>query len=183
MERPAHHPVPGAERRKSRWLLHGLVGALALAPILALMSFTPDSWWRRNGFTEYPGTFVRVSDNDYRLCRPWGAGGSQPPHRNPALRMTERQGSVLGGAEANFAVLLPKSAHIDAIYCGAALSPAALSECSGKSCAEPMRIIVDDGQYTGGRGVILGFQAGRAKPRERIAVGFWVLWSDRNRPS
>ncbi|HWC62156.1 MAG TPA: hypothetical protein VG501_00940, partial [Rhizomicrobium sp.] len=70
------------------------------------MSFTPDSWWRRNGFSEYPGTYVRLSDNDYRLCRPWGgpAGGSRPPHRDAALRISERRGELEGGKEANFAV-------------------------------------------------------------------------------
>jgi hypothetical protein len=174
VKRPSPPPAPG----KKPLLLRSLIAIAATAPILALMSYTPGSWWRRNGFTDYPGTFVRVSENDYRLCRPWG--GARPPHKDPALRVTGRLGSVAGGEEANFAVLLPASAHIDAIYCGAAPSPAPLQECSGNRCAAAMHIIVDDGQYTRGRGVILGFEARKADPGRQIAVGFWVLWSARN---
>jgi hypothetical protein len=174
MDRPA---APLAFKKKPL-ILRGLIALLAIAPILALMSYTPDSWWRRNGFTEYPGNYVRLSANDYRLCRPWGGSParSRPPHRDPSLRVTERLGSILGRDEANFAVLLPKSAHIDAIYCGASLVSAPLSECSTRSCAEALHIIVDDGQYTLGRGVILGFQARKAQPDQRVGVGFWVLW-------
>jgi hypothetical protein len=172
MDKPPH--LNWAGRPEAR-LARGLIAAAATLPILALLSFSPMSWWKQSGFTSYPGTFVRVAGDDYRLCRPWSRQFPQT-RQDPSLKVTARFGTVLGRQESNFAVLLPKAAQVTAIYCGAAPVSSPLSECSGAHCAEPLKAQVEDGVYTLGRGVIFSIRTKAASPGQRTNVGFWVMW-------
>ena len=167
MERPPHN-FPGA--RRNPWIVRGMIAAVAALPVMAYLSWTPASWWERSGFLSYPGNYVRLGDNHYRLCRPWprtGFGGE---------RLSGRTGWVTGKRDDNFAVLLPAAARITAIYCGAAPAQKPLAECTNAHCAEAVRALVDDGVYTRGRGVIFNVRAPQAAPAQRTAVGFWVAW-------
>jgi hypothetical protein len=163
---------PAIPDRKS-WSVRWLIAAAAPLPIMALLSFSPVSWWKQSGFESYPGTFVRVGDDDYRFCRPWG---KQFPAKDRSIQMTARFGSVTGRQESNFAVLLPQDARVTAIYCGAALAESGLSECSSRRCIPPVHAQVEDGVYTRGRGIVFSFRARAAKPGQRTDVGFWVMW-------
>ena len=133
------------------------------------------SWWMQSGFIDYPGTYVRVSPDDYWLCRPWG--GQLPGSRQDATtHVTSRFGSVTGAAQGNFAVLLPDKARIVAVYCGAAPASQPLAECAGKHCAIPTHFQVEDGLYTKGRGITFSVRAHTTDPAQRSDVGFWVVW-------
>jgi hypothetical protein len=155
--------------------VRALIAIAAPLPILALMYLAPMSWWKASGFITYPGTYVRVAPDNYWLCRPW------PQHALPAVgdastRVTARFGSVLGARQTNFAVLLPKTARVTAIYCGDAPPSSPLAECSGTHCAQPALFQVEDGFYTMGRGITFNVRVKTAKPDQRTNVGFWVMW-------
>jgi hypothetical protein len=161
-----------------RWPLRWVVAGIAVLPLLALMALTPMSWWKASGFVSYPGTFVRVGDNDYWLCRPWA---KRPPQtfQDPRAHLTARFGTVTGNRQSNFAVLLPGTARITAIFCGDAPASHALGECTGSHCAVPAHFQIEDLVYTRGRGVTFSVRARPAKPEQRTDVGFWVAWTDR----
>jgi hypothetical protein len=167
MERAAHD-MPGA--RKNPWILRGAIAAIAALPVITYLSWTPASPWRQNGFLTYPGNFVRLADNHYRLCRPWPKTGWS------GQNLSGRVGWITGKGNGNLAVLLPAGARITAIYCGAAPAQKPLRECTNAHCAETVRTFVDDSVYTKGRGVIFNVWAPGAPPAQRTDVGFWVAW-------
>jgi hypothetical protein len=152
-----------------------LIAAIAPLPILALMVLAPISWWKASGFIAYPGTYVRAAPDNYWLCRPWPRHALPAP-QDSSTRMATRFGSVFGAKQSNFAVLLPRSAHVTAIYCGAAPPSSPLAECSGSHCAQPANFQVEDGIYTLGRGVTFSVRAKTADPDRRTDVGFFVMW-------
>jgi hypothetical protein len=160
---------------KNPWPVRALIAGVGTLPLLALMAVTPMSWWKQSGFTSYPGTYVRMRSGNYWLCRPWN--GRMPESRKDAqTKMTARFGTVTGTKESNFAVLLPRTARVTAIYCGAAPASHTLGECAGTHCALPAHFQVEDGLYTLGRGVIFSVRMRAAKPDSRSDVGFWVAW-------
>jgi len=169
MEKPEH----GLPRRKNPWILRGLIAAIAALPAIAYLSWTPASWWERSGFLAYPGTFVRLGDNHYRLCRPWPKTGLSADH---VEHFAARRGWIAGRQDFNLAVLLPKTAQVTAIYCGAAPAPSAPTECTNAHCPEGIHALVDDSVYTRGRGVIFNIRDLTARPSQRTNVGFWVIW-------
>jgi hypothetical protein len=174
MDRPLH-PVSASKPGRKPWPLRGLIAAIAVLPLLALMALTPISWWKASGFTSYPGTFVRVGQSDYWLCRPW-ANASPRNFGVAGANVTARFGTITGAGQSNFAVLLPRTARITAIFCGDAPASWPLGECSGRHCAVPAQFQIDDGVYTKGRGVMFSVRARAAKPDQRTDVGFWVIW-------
>jgi hypothetical protein len=167
MERPPNQ-VPGMW--KNPWMVRGAIAVIAALPVIAYLSWTPASWWERSGFLTYPGNYVRLADNHYRLCRPWPKAGWA------GQRLSGVTGWITGKGNENLAVLLPAGARITAIYCGAAPAHAALRECTNAHCPESMRAMVDDGVYTNGRGVIFNVRVPQAAPAARTDVGFWVAW-------
>jgi hypothetical protein len=170
MKKPDHGMPP---RFKNPWALRGLIAAVAVLPVMAYLSWTPLSWWSASGFLTYPGTFMRVSDDHYRTCRPWPKAGIGANHRE---RLASRSGWITGKKDFNLAVLLPQTAQITAIYCGAAPAPSSPAECTNAHCPEGIHAVVDDGVYTRGRGVIFSVRDRTAKPDQRTNVGFWVTW-------
>jgi len=170
MEKPDHDTPP---RFMNPWILRGLIAAIAALPALAYLSWSPASWWTRSGFLAYPGTFVRLGDNHYRLCRPWPKAGIGANHRE---QLTVRSGWIAGKKDFNLAVLLPKTAQVTAIYCGAAPAPSSPAECTNAHCPEDIHALVADGIYTSGRGVIFNVRDLTAQPGQRTNVGFWVTW-------
>ena len=170
MEKPKH----GLPRRKNPWILRGLIAAIAVLPPVAYLSWTPASWWERSGFLAYPGNFVRVSDNHYRLCRPWPKAGIAAA--DPLAQLASRGGWITGKRDSNFAVLLPRTARVTAIYCGAADAPSPPGECTNAHCPETIHAMVDDSVYTRGRGVIFNVRDLTASPGQRTNVAFWVTW-------
>jgi hypothetical protein len=163
MERPLHD-MPGA--RKNPWIVRGAVLAVAALPIISFLIWTPASWWKQNGFLSYPGTFVRLADNHYRLCRPWPKAGWR------GEQLSGRVGWITGKGNQNLAVLLPAGARITAIYCGAAPAQKPLSECTNAHCPESVRALVDDSVYTKGRGVIFNVWVPQAAPATRTVSGW-----------
>jgi len=160
---------------KPRALALALIAAAAPLPILALMYLAPMSWWKASGFLAYPGTYVRISPDNYWLCRPWPRRGLPVP-QDSSTHMATRFGSVFGDRQGNFAVLLPQTAEVTAIYCGDAMPSSPLAECSGTHCAQPANFQIEDGIYTLGRGVTFSVRAKTANPAQRTDVGFWVMW-------
>ena len=140
----AAHPIQWS------WSTRVLVAAIAAAPILALMSTTPESWWKQSGFETYPGTYVRMTGDNYPLCRPW-RDPVPGAHKEKGVHVTTRSGVLEGGFESNFAVLIPQNARVTAIYCGAAGAAAPLSDCSVIRCPVPAHIQMEDSIYTRGR--------------------------------
>ena len=126
MDKPRHLVCARKPARKS-WPVRGLIAAIAALPLLALMALTPISWWKASGFISYPGTFVRVGQGDYWLCRPW-AKASPRNFGAPGGQITARFGTVTGVRQSNFAGLLPQTARITAIYCGDAPASMPLGE-------------------------------------------------------
>ena len=170
MEKPDHGTPP---RHKNPWALRGLIAAIAVLPVLAYLSWTPASWWTRSGFLAYPGTFVRVSDSRYRLCRPWPKTGIGANHLE---QLASRAGWIASRRDFNLAVLLPKTAQVTAIYCGSAPAPASPAECTNSHCSTGIQALVNDNVYTRGRGVIFNFRDLTDQPGQRTNVGFWVTW-------
>ena len=117
-----------------------------------------------------------MGKNDYWLCRPWAKASPQTFH-NTGAHLTARFGTVTGNRQSNFAVLLPDTARITAIFCGDAPASHALGECTRAHCAVPAQFQIDDGVYTRGRGVTFRVRAPSAKPDQRTDVGFWVSWT------
>ena len=175
MDKPLHLV---AAARPIRWPLRWVLAGIAVLPLLALMALTPISWWKASGFTSYPGTFVRIGQNDYWLCRPWAKRVPQT-FQDPGAHLTARFGTVVGTKQSNFAVLLPDTARITAIFCGDAPAAQALGECTGSHCAVPAQFQIDDGIYTRGRGVMFSVRARPANSEQRTDVGFWVAWTNR----
>jgi hypothetical protein len=170
----------GPKPQRPPWPVRALIAVAAPLPLLALMVLAPLSWWKASGFLTYPGTYVRVAPDNYWLCRPW------PRHALPVVRGTlvaTRFGSVLGAEQTNFAVLLPQTARVTAIYCGDAAPSSPLLECSGTHCAQPAHFQVEDGIYTLGRGVTFSVRAKTSNPAQRTNVGFWVMWSEARPPT
>ena len=101
---------------------------------------------------------------------------AQGRHRRRRQQLAVRSGWITGKKDFNLAVLLPRTAEVTAIYCGAAPAPAAPAECTNAHCPEGLHALVDDGIYTGGRGVIFNIRDLTAKPGQRTNVGFWVTY-------
>ena len=157
------------------WLARVLAAIIAAIPILALMNLTPMSWWKQSGFDTYPGTYVRMTGDAYWICKPWN-GRTPETRKDAATKMATAFGTVTGQVESNFAVLLPRTARVTAVYCGAAAPSHPLAECAGTHCAEPAHFQIEDGVYTLGRGVIFSARMKSAKPDQATKVGFWVMW-------
>lgn len=162
---------------KWNWTTRFFVAAIAAVPIIALMSTTPESWWKQSGFETYPGTYVRMTDDNYPLCRPW-RDPVPGAHREAGVHLTTRFGMLSGSYERNFAVLLPGDAKVTGIYCGMAPARQTLKDCSVVRCPVNGHIQVEDSIYTRGRGVIFSFRNHDAKPGQPTQVGFWVMWKE-----
>jgi hypothetical protein len=163
------------DRRYRLTPAHFLIAALASLPLLALMSRTPASWWVQSGFETYPGTYVRMTNDNYGLCRPW----REPvpgTHKEPGVHVTTRFGDITGGIESNFSVLLPATAHVTAIYCGTGRGAGPLSECSVLKCPVPAHAQLEDSLFTRGRGIEFSFRAKTTDPGQKTRVGYWILW-------
>ena len=154
---------------------HLLIAILASLPLLALMSRTPASWWVQSGFETYPGTYVRMTSDNYGLCRPWREP-TPGAHRSQGLHVTSRFGELSGAEESNFAALIPANAHVTAIYCASAPATSPLADCSVLRCPMPMHIQVEDSIFTLGRGVVFSFRNKAARPGQQTKVGFWIEW-------
>lgn len=171
------HPIRAMLRRPDgpRWLprLAALVIAGLAAVIITIMP--PPSWWAGSGFDTDPGNFIRKHAIDYPLCAAWPPGSTALPRLN-AVRVASRTGLLRGADESNFALLLPKSAQVTAVYCAASAPSRALSECSLTRCAPPVRALVEDNLYRHGRGIIFSFRNRAAHADPSTHVGFWVVW-------
>lgn len=171
------HPVRETLRKSEglRWLPRLM--ALAAAGVVAViyMLLPPQSWWAGSGFDTDPGNFVRKHAIDYPLCAAWPTGSGTMPRLN-ASHVTSRIGLLRGANESNFALLLPRSAQVTAVYCASASSSRAMSECSLTRCAPPVRALVEDNLYTHGRGIIFSFKNRAARADPSTHVGFWVVW-------
>jgi len=171
------HPVRGTLRRPdgSRWLPRLVALAAACAVAIIFMLLPPPSWWAGSGFGSDPGNFIRKHAIDYPLCAAWPAGSIAMP-RLSTSHVESRTGLLNGADEGNFALLLPKSARVTAVYCASAAPSHPLSECSLTRCAPPVRALVEDNLYTHGRGIIFSFRNRTARADPSTHVGFWVVW-------
>ena len=160
---------------KWSWATRFFVWAIAALPIIALMSTTPMSWWKQSGFESYPGTYVRMTDDNYPLCRPW-RDPIPGAHKQAGVNVSTRFATLNGAFEKNLAVLLPYNAQVTGIYCGMAPADAPLAGCSPIHCPVGAHIQVEDSIYTRGRGVIVTFRNRDARPNQPTKVGFWVMW-------
>jgi hypothetical protein len=156
---------------------HIFYAAAAALPILALMSNAPASWWVQSGFQSYPGTFVRIAEESYPLCRPWREP-DPGAHREAGVHVAARSGMLAGKAQTNLAVLLPKNAEVTAIYCGAAPDAAPLKDCSVLKCPMAAHMQFEDSVFTRGRGVEFSVRNLGAAADARARFGFWVLWRE-----
>src|SRR6202000_746140 len=99
----------------------------------------------------------------YPLCRPW-RDPIPGAHQEAGTHLTTRFGTLNGGFEHNFAVLLPPNAQVTAIYGATAPAGKPLADCSVLKCPVPAHAQVEDSIYTRGRGVIFSFRNKDAKP-------------------
>ena len=162
---------------KWSWTTRAFVAAIAAVPILALMETTPESWWKQSGFETYPGTYVRMTDGNYPLCRPW-RDPVPGAHKEAGVHVSTRFAALDGAFEKNLAILLPGDAEVTGIYCGMAEAKAPLAGCSVIHCPVNAHIQVEDSIYTRGRGVIVTFRNRQARRGQPTKVGVWVMWKE-----
>jgi len=106
---------------------------IALTGYASLSRVTAETWWIKSGFERNPGFFVSENEIDYPVCEIQG-------QEEPGSHVTKAWSHV---------VLLPRSARIAKVYCG----------------APGERIRLSDDNYTMGR--VLTAQ-----------VGLRVVWKD-----
>jgi hypothetical protein len=173
MDHPVRDRLMKPEQRRWSTRLYGAFAALLIAG--ASLFLAPPTWWARSGFETNPGTFERKFAADYPLCASWPAGSGTAPKLHFA-QIAARTGTLNGAEEKNFAVLLPKTALVTAVYCAAAPRSGALQECSSARCTPPTSALVEDNLFTNGRGIIFSFRNKAMNPDDHAHVGFWVAW-------
>lgn len=99
-------------------LLQNEVPAGAAAVLIALTGYgcvvraTAETWWIKSGFEHNPGYFISENRIDYPVCEAWTEDAAGR-HVTPSWSR---------------AVLVPKSARITKVYCGASGKPLGLSD-------------------------------------------------------